>query len=193
MSTKITPTMYIVNQNNLFAVGDVTIDDLFVIRQVKVVSNDGEFKVFLPRKATGKGWNNIIEVTPELYGEIREKVMKEVSRIGKEFKGWAYLYSDIKVQVKPYEDGNLRGFATLTYKDIVTIKGIQIRENEKGLYLVYPYTKHGEGYENLIGSVPYCPDFFNDVKRLVLEEYTNVKTTGLAPTADAPSEGGMPR
>lgn len=189
---KITPKMNIVGNDSLMAIGDVVLDDLFVIHDVKVVVKDDDYKVYLPRKAGTNGWSNIVEVTPEVYAQIKEAVTLEVGRTFKDFDGWKYDMSDVSVQIKIYEKDELRGFATLEYKGVFTIKGIQIREKDGELNVIFPYTKQKEGYAAIVGAFPYKHDYFDELKKVIATAYQVEKAKTMI--SDAPVfEGGAAR
>lgn len=189
---KITTKMNIVGKDKLMAIGDVVLDDLFVIHDVKVIAKGEDYSVFLPRKAGTNGWSNIVEVTPELYGLIKETVVQDVGRSLIDYSGWKYDMSDVSVQVKVFEKDELRGFATISYKDAFTIKGIQIREKDGELNVVFPYTKQKDGYTSIVGPFPYSHDYFEELKKVVITAYQVEKTKDMSTDAP-PIEGGNAR
>lgn len=145
---KIEADMRIIDDKTLFAVGDVILDELFVIHQVKVLKMDDKYDVFLPRKAGQNGWQNVIGIRDRsLLEDIKQKVKEAVM----ESAQLAYLPDDtVKAEVTLHKQGNIRGYAKLEIDGAVEINGIQIREKEGRLYTVYPYTMQGDNIQSLI-------------------------------------------
>ena len=77
---------------------------------------------------------------PELRKEIEKKVLEAVWKEAKkplpEYK-W-----EISVRVY-YGENGLRGFASISYPGILEISGLQIKEREGKLQVVYPYGFQG--------------------------------------------------
>lgn len=164
---KIEANMKIIDNEKLFAVGDVTIADLFVIHQVKVLKMGNDYDVFLPRKQGADGWRNVVGITDkELLGTIKRKVKEAVT----ESAQISYLPEEsVKIEITPYEKGAIRGYARVNFDDAIEISGIQIREKEGKLHVVYPYTMQGENIQSLIST--RNPFVRESLQQYILEAY----------------------
>lgn len=132
--------MRLVNKGELVAVGDVCLDNMVILHQVKVLTLGGKTVISFPRRHQQNGWKNITTMKPELRKEIEKKVLEAVWKEAKkplpEYK-W-----EISVQVY-YGENGLRGFASISYPGILEISGLQIKEREGKLQVVYPYGFQG--------------------------------------------------
>ena len=141
--------MRLVNYNALIAVGDVTIDNMITLHEVKVVMLNEKTIISLPRKQTASGWKNVVSfMSPELRKTIEEKVLEAV---------WAETRKPLpraewEISVKPYQgDKGLKGYATISYPGMMEITGIQIVEREGRNQIVYPYGFSGRQIISLAG------------------------------------------
>lgn len=140
--------MRLINKGSLVAVGDVVIDNMITLHQVKVLSinhkGSGENKVMvsLPRRQTQNGWKNMVGfIKPELKKVIEDAVLQEVWKEAKR----PLPQCDWEISVHLYEGKNgLKGYAAIVNPGVLEITGIQIRESDGELKVVYPYALSGK-------------------------------------------------
>ena len=84
----ITANMKIIGQEKLLAVGDVILDDLIEIQQVKVFQNGEETRVYFPKRNVGKEEKEVVHFTdPEIKKKVETAVLQKV-------EGWSERMSD---------------------------------------------------------------------------------------------------
>ena len=163
--------MNIIDRNNLVAVGDVFLDEMFVIHQVKVVEKadkDGNMTWFvsLPGKKKGDGWEKIVKIKdPDLRTRINDAVIDETKRARQKDLGGQNLAAEIRL----YDKGDTKAYATVIFNDAVQIENVRICEKDGKLTVYYPFEKNGEYYQNLAG--PATMYMKHCAERVVLEAY----------------------
>ena len=142
-----------VGKNNLVAVGSVYLNEMFVINNVKLINKTDENGrnrpvLSLPSRKRGEDWEKIVKVKDQkLYERICEEAIAATKRaVEKDLTGF-----DLKIQIRPYEKGETRGYATLVINDAIQIENVRICEKDGKLTVYYPYEKNGEYYQNLAG------------------------------------------
>ncbi len=146
--------MNLIGEKGLIAAGDVFIDEMIVIHQVKMITTrpdeNGKTKevVVMPSKKRGEDWDRIVNIkSPEVYKKIEDAVIASIRfAIEKDERE-----TPLSVDIRLYENGETRGYATLTYADVVQIDGIRIYEREGTLKVGFPYEKRGDYWQNLAG------------------------------------------
>ena len=146
-----------VGKNNLVAVGSVYLNEMFVINNVKLINKTDENGrnrpvLSLPSRKRGEDWEKIVKVKDQkLYERICEEAIAATRRaVEKDLTGF-----DMEVQVRPYEKGETRGYATLVVNDAIQIENVRICEKDGKLTVYYPYEKNGEYYQNLAGPATH--------------------------------------
>lgn len=148
--------MKLVDKGNLVAIGDVTLDEVIKIKQVKVISMIREGKemmfVSLPKQKTVKEgkvvWNNVCKtLTPESRNRLEEAVMDSIKN---ELKKDMKLQPEIDVKIHPVNKGHLKAYAEIVYDGIFEIGSVKIVEGKNGLFVSYPSQAAEQGYNNLI-------------------------------------------
>ena len=146
-----------VGKNNLVAVGSVYLNEMFVINNVKLINKTDENGrnrpvLSLPSRKRGEDWEKIVRVKDQkLYERICEEAIAATKRaVEKDLTGF-----DMEVQVRPYEKGETRGYATLVINDAIQIENVRICEKDGKLTVYYPYEKNGEYYQNLAGPATH--------------------------------------
>ena len=180
-----------VGKNNLMAVGSVYLDEMIVIHQVKLINKveeDGQSHPVLgfPSRKRGEDWEKIVKIKDTgLYERIRDEVVAATGRaIAKKRTG-----IDLKVEIRPFNKGETRAYATLIFDDAVQIENVRICEKEGKLAVYYPYEKNGEYYQNLAG--PASHQVRQVVEEQILEAYqmkTRTMETEIRKDADDLSE-----
>jgi len=80
------------------------------------------------------------------------------------------------VKVNKFESGKLRGFADVTFDDMLTIKGYKIFEGSKGLFVSTPSRQDKDGkYIDMVWVEDR--DFMDEIQKTVLKEYESVPNT----------------
>jgi len=146
--------MRIVDKGSLLAAGDVTIDGLFTIHGVKVVSftkENGEAKssVLLPRRKLGESdWRDVLEVTKEVKKEIDLAVSESLYKIAQT----DIHKPKVDVSVNVYQKEDLLGYATVTYENAITIKNIRIYKTKDGagIRLAFPSNHENGEWHSLV-------------------------------------------
>ena len=146
-----------VGKNNLVAVGNVYLDDVIVIHQVKLINKveeDGTSRPVLgfPSRKRGEDWEKIVKIKdPGLYEKICDEVVLATKKAVTEKRDGI----DLKVEVRPFEKGDTKAYATLVFSDAVQIENVRICEKDGKLTVYYPYEKNGEYYQNLAGPATH--------------------------------------
>ena len=150
---KIRADMNVIGEEGLMAAGNVFLDELIVIHDVRVITKkDDEGKdiyyVVMPSRKKGDSWEKIVRIKDkDLYKEIDKTVMEAVNHaVMKDLN----LY-DLKVEIRPYEKGDTRAYATITLNDAVQIDNVRIAQSEDKLKVYYPFEKRDGVAQNLAG------------------------------------------
>lgn len=169
----VTANMKIIGQEKLLAVGDVILDDLFVIQQVKVFQNGEETRIYFPKRKVGKEEKEVVHFTdPETQRKVETAVLQEVTRLVRENVGWDYCMEDIRISIRLVEGLEyIRGFATLSYKNCMEIREIQIREQRGSLYVLYPHGLYRNQPYQIVCPAAYHVLFLELLNQAILEEY----------------------
>lgn len=169
----ITANMKIIGQEKLLAVGDVILDDLFVIQQVKVFQNNQKTNVYFPKRQVGKEEKEVVLFTdPETQKQVETAVLQEVTRLVRENIGWDYCMEDIRISIRLVEGLEyIRGFATLSYKNCMEIREIQIREQRGSLYVLYPHGLYRNQPYQIVCPAAYHVLFLELLNQEILEQY----------------------
>mgnify|MGYP004574296469 CR=1 FL=1 len=169
----ITANMKIIGQEKLLAVGDVILDNLFVIQQVKVFQNNQKTNVYFPKRQVGKEEKEVVLFTdPETQKQVETAVLKEVTRLVRENVGWDYCMEDIRISIRRVEGLEyIRGFASLYYKNCMEIREIQIREQRGSLYVLYPHGLYRNQPYQIVCPAAYNVLFLELLNQEILEAY----------------------
>lgn len=81
----------------------------------------------------------------------------------------------VKVFMPQKEMGSLKAFASLTIDDSLVITGIKLVEGKNGLFINFPQYKSGDEYKDVV--FPLTKELRDNVTKLVVDEYNNVKKT----------------
>lgn len=169
----ITANMKIIGQEKLLAVGDVILDDLIEIQQVKVFQNGEETRVYFPKRKVGKEEKEVVRFTdPEIQKKVEMAVLQEVARLVRENVGWDYCMENIRISIRLVKGSEyIRGIATLTYKDCMEIREIQIREQRGSLYVLYPHGLYRNQPYQIVCPASYHVMFLEMLNQEILEAY----------------------
>lgn len=170
---KITAKMKIIGQEKLLAVGDVILDDLITISKIKVFQNGEQAYVYFPKRQVGKEQKEVIRFTDEnVKKQVEEAVLGEIARLVKEDAGWNYRVDDIKISIQLAEGLEyIKAFATLTYKNCMEIRQIQIREQQGRLYVLYPHGLYRNQPYQIVCPAAYHVQFLEMLNQEILEQY----------------------
>ena len=150
---KIRADMNVIGEDNLLAVGNVYLDELIVIHDVKVITkkdDDGEDISFvvMPSRKKDDSWEKVVWIKDkDLYSQIDKAVMEAVDHAARKDIG-AY---DLKVDIRPYVRGDTRAYATLIFNDAVQIENVRIVQAGDDLKVYYPFEKRDGVAQNLAG------------------------------------------
>lgn len=151
---KVRAEMNIINKGNLVAAGDVFLDEKIVIHQVKLITTKNKeigndmWVVVMPDKKKGESWDKVVYVKDKnVYKAIEEAVVHSVELALKKDMGEYHL----DVNIRLFDKGDTKAYATITFNDAVEIHGIRIYERNGQLKVSYPYEKKDETYQNLAG------------------------------------------
>lgn len=171
--------MDVINRGRLFAVGDVTIDSLFVIRQVKVFITEDKkkYNVVFPKQLKGEKKEPFFRLLTEEAKEELSKIiwkafMDELDRLDK------FEREQLEISIVPVKDGrNLRAYANMKYHGIMEVKGIRIMSGKNGLFVSYPSLKTEQGYIELFtAKTSDVRDLTDAVILWKYEEATKIKS-----------------
>jgi len=151
---KVRAEMNIIDKGSLVAVGDVFLEEKIVIHQVKLIATKNKetgadmWVVVMPDKKKGDAWDKVVFVKDkDVYKEIETAVMQSVEHALKKDLG----EYNLKVDVRLFDKGDTKAYATITFNDAVEIHGIRLYERDGQLKVAYPYEKRDETYQNLAG------------------------------------------
>ncbi len=151
------------NKSNLYAVGSVTIDHLFVLRDVKIVylqkegQEEKQLTVCLPRHYNRKteSWDHVIQLTKEqrkeldiaIIADLKNKIFSNIDSPGN--------YCDIQINLCEPTLYPTLGYAEISYRDMLSLKKVRIYETAEGnLQVHFPSNKKKDGsYSTLFGMV----------------------------------------
>jgi len=151
---KVRAEMNIIDKGSLVAAGDVFLEEKIVIHQVKLIATKHKetgadmWVVVMPDKKKGDSWDKVVYVKDKtVYKEIETAVMQSVEHALKKDLGEYKLDVDIRL----FDKGDTKAYATITFNDAVEIHGIRLYERDGQLKVAYPYEKRDETYQNLAG------------------------------------------
>ncbi|MBR1899569.1 MAG: septation protein SpoVG family protein [Lachnospiraceae bacterium] len=151
---KVRAEMNIIDKGSLVAAGDVFLEEKIVIHQVKLIATKNKdtgndmWVVVMPDKKKGDAWDKVVYVKDRnVYKEIESAVIQSVEHALKKDLGDYRL----KVDIRLFEKGDTKAYATVTFNDAVEIHGVRLYERDGQLKVAYPYEKRDETYQNLAG------------------------------------------
>lgn len=151
------------NKSNLYAIGTVTIDHLFVLRDVKVIylEKDGfdekQLTVCMPRHYNKKteSWDYVVQLTKDQRKEMERAIVADLSdKIGSSIQ-YPGEYCDIKINLCPPSMAPTLGYAEIHYRNALCLKKVRISEgNDGSLQIFLPANQNKNGsYSTLFGMV----------------------------------------
>ncbi len=183
-----------VEMQRVIGFASITLCGCFVLRAMRIVegrkrrylamprrySKDGQaFEVFHP---IGKAARDTLErvVFREYARRIRgEQGVPEMAVIGSECPDLRIT----SVNVRPFDEPKLRGFASVVLDDCIAITGIKIIEGRKRAFLQMPNARKKSGtFFDL--AFPISSDIRDMIESMVLSEYrSNAEGAGLKHSA----------
>ena len=189
---KIRAEMNVIDKGNLVASGDVFLNEQIVIHQVKLITMKDKktgvdkWVVVMPNKRKGDTWDKVVYIkNAEIYKDIEAAVIDSTERAVRKDLG-SY---DLDVEVRLFNKGDTRGYATVTFNDAVEIHGIRLYERDGQIKVAYPYEKRDETFQNLAG--PATIFVRNCMETDIIEAYEEqVKKMGeeMAAPCEVPTE-----
>ena len=170
--------MQMIMQGSLFAVGSITVDNLFTIENVKAVTmeKDGEMDIFvsMPQMKSVNGFKNLVGTDGKTKAAVKAAVVEAIDRAVKEYS----LPYDMPFEyiVTPVSNGKTLAKVTIIYDGEMDMTGFKLMKGDNGMYLSYPKEKvsyrDGHIYNNMYS-------FSSDMKRVfqikVIEQYEKEK------------------
>lgn len=151
------------NKSNLYAVGTVTVDHLFVIRDVKAIYlekegfDEKQLTVCLPRHYNKKteSWDSIVQLTKDQKKEMEKAVTMDLSNKIRSSIQYPGEYCDIKINLCPTSMAPTLGYAEIHYRDILCLKKVRIARADDGrIQVLCPANRGQDGnYSILYGMV----------------------------------------
>lgn len=145
--------MDLIMKDSLVAVGDVEIDRLITIHQVKVLALDPErkdWKIYLPRRQGKDGWVNAISLDDKsLMKQIQEAVFADIHK-----RSVGSVLDDIQVTARPYQDrynSSFLGYADISYKNVLKIPNVKVFQAGDTVRLGWPNAQGRDGKIPLVG------------------------------------------
>ena len=157
--------MSIQGSGKLLASGDVVIDDQIFLHQVKVIEGNEGLIVSLPKKKMSTGdWVDFVELPPELYQELKNKVIEAVRTALAPDQRYMvtlcpvvrYGASLAEVEVKDTRTG-------------IKISDIQIKNGRYGIYVSWPKNVLDNGTEINLVTLP--PGVRDELETSIIAEY----------------------
>lgn len=174
---KIRAKMDLINKNGLVAVGDVYLDEVFVIHQVKMLSREREdgkqfIVIELPRRKKQDKWVDFIILQSS---EIKKQIEEAVQQSIKEELLRSVPIPQLQVAAYPLEKGIplngyvLKGYATVVYENAIEFRNIRIMEKDGTEWVAYPGTEVKRAYQQLIS--PASLFLKESLEQDILEKY----------------------
>lgn len=145
--------MNLVMKDSLVAVGDVEIDHLITIHQVKVLALDPErkdWKIYLPRRQGTDGWVNAVSLDDKsLMKQIQEAVFSDIRD-----RNFGFSRDSIQVTARPCQDrynSSFLGYADLCYKNVLHIPNVKVFQADGTVRLGWPNAQGRDGKIPLVG------------------------------------------
>lgn len=139
--------------HGLIAVGDVTVNDLFIIHNVKVlnVENDGksDLAAVLPKRKNAKTgeWENVFHLSSELSGRIKKAAVDDtVKKMGFAREFALSDPPDVSVTLCREEYWPTLAYASISFGDDFGLHKIRIvDQGERDPWISYPTVKSSSG------------------------------------------------
>lgn len=154
---KIEANMRIINKQNLVAVGSVTLDEVITIHSVKLLdmTTDEEKKqgkenwmISMPRRKGAEMWSSVAVLRdPKIKEQVEQAVYDAVR---KNLTCDLDFEPQIDVQVIPYRNGTLVGYANVLYEKAVELRSIQIHQIDGKLQVKLPYNLYDDKFQILL-------------------------------------------
>lgn len=151
------------NESALYAVGDVTVDHLFVIHDVKVIyfpvegSEERQMGVCLPKHYNRKkdSWDNVVQLTKEQKKQLDSAVVQDLSRKLQSSLSNMKECTTVRVNFSNSQYFPTVAYADVSYRDMLTVKGVRILDSGQGdLNIIFPANQQKEGtYNSIFGMV----------------------------------------
>lgn len=154
---KIEANMRIINKQSLVAVGSVTLDDVITIHSVKLLDlttaeekeqGKENWVISMPRRKGIESWSSVAVLRdPQIKEQVEQAVYDAVKKnltCDLEFE------PQIDVQVIPYRNGTLVGYANVLYEKAVELRSIQIHRIDEELQIKLPYNLYEDKFQILL-------------------------------------------
>lgn len=154
---KIEAIMRIINKQSLVAVGSVTLDDVITIHSVKLLDlttaeekeqGKENWVISMPRRKGAESWSSVAVLRdPQIKEQVEQAVYDAVKKnltCDLEFE------PQIDVQVIPYRNGTLVGYANVLYEKAVELRSIQIHRIDEKLQIKLPYNLYEDKFQILL-------------------------------------------
>ncbi len=182
------------NDTGLYAVGDVTADDMITITGVKVVflkdeeSGEDRLTVCLPRyhNPAKDSWDTVISLTKEQKKELDAAVVQDIKR--KMHTHLSLNETPVSIRINLCEERFLPtvAYAEVSYKESISMKKIRIREGTEGsLQVLFPSNKQKNGtYASCFSmATSELREWMADLVRdAFYKEYASVKGKNYVPS-----------
>lgn len=182
-------------KGNTKAFANIAVDDLIVIRGIRVVDSEKGLFVTMPQsqdKKTNEYHDIAFPLTADLRKGIVAAVLDEYDRtVNLPPNKRSYDspdistatdidFKDVKLDVRVYPidepKGNVKAFASVSVNDIA-IRGIRVIEGEKGTFVSMPQTQDKKTNEYHDVAFPISGDLRKEINKAVLEEYKAAEKT----------------
>lgn len=153
---RVTARMKIVDHEKIAAIGEIVIDGLVVIHDVKYVKvekKDGkvQYAVLLPNRKVNDEWVPVMRITDKsLWEDIRQAVFESI----KEELDRDTIHFKQDTDIRLYNgEADLKAYATVVINDAVEIRNIRIKEKDGKEKVVFPFRMTENGAESIVGPV----------------------------------------
>lgn len=154
---KIEANMRIINKQSLVAVGSVTLDDVITIHSVKLLDlttaeekeqGKENWVISMPRRKGIESWSSVAVLRdPQIKEQVEQAVYDAVK---KNLTCDLDFEPQIDVQVIPYRNGTLVGYANVLYEKAVELRSIQIHQIDEKLQVKLPYNLYDDKFQILL-------------------------------------------
>ncbi len=148
------------NKNRLKAIASITLNNCFVVHNIKVI--EGEKGLFIAMPSTKNSKGIYVDIAHPINRETRQMIEEKVNKAFQEMVDKEeskmemgtfenkdsqsnFQVTNVKVNLYPNSKTRLRGKASITLNDCFVVHGIKIIEGERSLFIAMPSTKNSKG------------------------------------------------
>lgn len=159
------------------ATASIVADDLFIIRNVNLMSGSNGWFVSMPSvKVEDKYYDYAFINENDKKALTMMMGQKMMEQVGLQMK--LNTEKDIRIKMFLSEKGKQRAYATVILSGDISINRIRIMEGENGLFVSMPKVKTSKGYSDII--TPASKEAYSFITDALLKEYVKLSKAKIA-------------